>query len=80
MQAPFIPRCQPSLHTKTRPNVAERWIVSVEKISSAERRADARAAQAKPERGDKKRAFPGVAVHKTGFEKQILWQLSDKGC
>ena len=32
MQAPFIPRCQPSLHTKTRPNVAERWIVSVEKI------------------------------------------------
>lgn len=21
-----------------------------------------------------------VAVHKTGFEKQILWQLSDKGC
>ena len=22
----------------------------------------------------------GVAVHKTGFEKQILWQLPDKGC
>ena len=21
-----------------------------------------------------------VAVHKTGFEKQILWQLPDKGC
>jgi hypothetical protein len=38
------------------------------------------AAQAKPERGDKKRAFPGVAAHKTGFEKQILWQLPDKGC
>ena len=41
MQAPFSPRCQPSLHTKTHPNVAERWIVSVEKISSVERRADA---------------------------------------
>lgn len=39
-----------------------------------------RAAQAKPERGDKKRAFPGAAVHKTGFEKQILWQLPDKSC
>ena len=24
--------------------------------------------------------FYGVAVHKTGFEKQILWQLPDKGC
>lgn len=23
---------------------------------------------------------PGVAAHKTGFEKQILWQLPDKGC
>lgn len=23
---------------------------------------------------------PGVAAHKTGFEKQILWQLLDKGC
>lgn len=23
---------------------------------------------------------PEVAVHKTGFEKQILWQLPDKGC
>ena len=22
----------------------------------------------------------GVAVHKTGFKKQILWQLPDKGC
>ena len=22
----------------------------------------------------------GVAAHKTGFEKQILWQLLDKGC
>ena len=22
----------------------------------------------------------GVAVHKTGFKKHILWQLSDKGC
>ena len=22
----------------------------------------------------------GGAVHKTGFEKQILWQLPDKGC
>ena len=29
--------------------------------------------------GTKKRP-PGVAVHKTGFEKQILWQLPDKGC
>ena len=27
-----------------------------------------------------KRHQPGVAVHKTGFEKQILWQLPDKGC
>ena len=23
---------------------------------------------------------PGVAAHKTGFEKQILWQLLDNGC
>ncbi len=23
---------------------------------------------------------PEVVVHKTGFEKQILWQLPDKGC
>ena len=27
-----------------------------------------------------KKNHPGVAVHKTGFKKQILWQLSDKGC
>ena len=31
-------------------------------------------------RARKKRSTPGVAVHKTGFEKQILWQLPDKGC
>lgn len=29
---------------------------------------------------DIKKAAPEVAVHKTGFEKQILWQLPDKGC
>ncbi len=23
---------------------------------------------------------PRVAAHKTGFEKQILWQLLDNGC
>ena len=27
-----------------------------------------------------KRNRPEVTVHKTGFEKQILWQLPDKGC
>ena len=26
------------------------------------------------------RERPEVAAHKTGFEKQILWQLPDKGC
>ena len=26
-----------------------------------------------------KRTVPAVVVHKTGFEKQILWQLPDKG-
>ena len=28
----------------------------------------------------KKTGRQGAAVHKTGFEKQILWQLPDKGC
>ena len=29
---------------------------------------------------NKKTPLHGVAAHKTGFEKQILWQLPDKGC
>ena len=33
-----------------------------------------------PKEGAVKKAAPGVAAHKTGFEKQILWQLPDKGC
>ena len=31
-------------------------------------------------RGRDKKITPGVAVHKTGLKKQILWQLPDKGC
>ena len=27
-----------------------------------------------------KKRSPRVAVHKTGFTKQIIWQLPDKGC
>ena len=27
-----------------------------------------------------KKGAPRVAVHKTGFTKQIIWQLPDKGC
>ena len=54
MQAPFIPRCQSSLHMKTRPNVAERWIVSMEKFHLWNVGPMLRAARAKPERGDKK--------------------------
>ena len=26
------------------------------------------------------KSYHAVVVHKTGFEKQILWQLPDKGC
>ena len=32
------------------------------------------------EKSDTKKPPHEVAVHKTGFEKQILWQLPDKGC
>ena len=32
------------------------------------------------DKAGRKRYSTGVAVHKTGFEKQILWQLPDKGC
>ena len=32
------------------------------------------------ETGATKKTGHEVAVHKTGFEKQILWQLPDKGC
>ena len=30
--------------------------------------------------GEAKKESPQVAVHKTGFTKQIIWQLPDKGC
>ena len=31
-------------------------------------------------RNHKQKAPPEAAVHKTGFTKQIIWQLPDKGC